>query len=162
MDKQEKITEIKQSVADTYNAVAKDFDLTRYKPWPDTKNFVEKLEPNSAVLEMGCGNGRDTLYMASQGHRIVAIDISEKLLNIAYQKALANGYKAKIHANPLEQHVTDHHGIDWGIASIHFLCADICQLPLKDEISSPKSSSILFERLYLPGRVIVSFNSTNL
>ena len=37
-----------------------------------------ELPAGSTVVELGCGNGRDSLYMASRGSRVVAIDLSEQ------------------------------------------------------------------------------------
>ena len=37
----------------------------------------ERLADNSHVLELGCGNGRDSLYFIEKGHRVTAIDASD-------------------------------------------------------------------------------------
>ncbi|OHT01094.1 hypothetical protein TRFO_01670 [Tritrichomonas foetus] len=42
-----------------YDEIASHFDHTRYKPWPGVRNFVSSLEPNSLLLDLGCGNGRN-------------------------------------------------------------------------------------------------------
>lgn len=34
----------------------------------------------SRVLELGCGNGRDSVYLASQGNKVVATDFSEVVI----------------------------------------------------------------------------------
>ena len=40
--------------------------------------YVEKLiKKESHVLELGCGNGRDSLYFMSKGHNVIAIDGSD-------------------------------------------------------------------------------------
>jgi SAM-dependent methyltransferase len=39
------------------------------------------LRPNSAVLELGCGDGRDALYLAEMRHRVVACDFSDVALS---------------------------------------------------------------------------------
>lgn len=38
------------------------------------------------VLDVGSGNGRDSVYMAARGARVTAIDFSERLINIAREK----------------------------------------------------------------------------
>ena len=39
---------------------------------------VDKLlKKNSRILELGCGNGRDSLYFLSQGHNVIGIDASD-------------------------------------------------------------------------------------
>jgi SAM-dependent methyltransferase len=39
------------------------------------------LKPKSAVLELGCGDGRDALYLAESCHRVMACDFSEAALS---------------------------------------------------------------------------------
>lgn len=40
--------------------------------------FVEEQLPKAAaILELGCGNARDTAFFAQQGHPVIAIDASE-------------------------------------------------------------------------------------
>lgn len=41
---------------------------------------------NKKILDIGCGSGRDALYMAKSGGIVTAIDFSEKLLEIAKLK----------------------------------------------------------------------------
>jgi len=36
--------------------------------------IVSKLKPNSHILELGCGNGRDSLFFLKHGHRVTGID----------------------------------------------------------------------------------------
>lgn len=42
-----------------YDVIAKHFDHTRYKPWPAVEKYVQSLQANSLVLDLGCGNGRN-------------------------------------------------------------------------------------------------------
>ena len=36
----------------------------------------EMLKPKQNILDLGCGNGRDSIYFASNGHRVVCVDKS--------------------------------------------------------------------------------------
>ena len=45
--------------------------------------FLEKLNPDAAILDFGCGAGRDTKYFLSRGYQVDAIDGSEQLCRIA-------------------------------------------------------------------------------
>lgn len=46
------------------------------------REHVEKfISPHSSILELNAGTGEDAIYFARQGHRVYAIDISEKMLN---------------------------------------------------------------------------------
>ena len=41
------------------------------------KYIAERLQPGVQVLELGCGNGRDSLYFLRQGFRVTAVDASD-------------------------------------------------------------------------------------
>lgn len=41
------------------------------------KHIAEILKPDSQVLELGCGNGRDSLFFLRQGFRVTAVDASD-------------------------------------------------------------------------------------
>ena len=47
------------------------------------KKFLSEKKFN--ILELGSGNGRDAIYFACNGHNVVAIDHSTKVLNIQKQ-----------------------------------------------------------------------------
>lgn len=45
----------------------------------------KKIGCNSHILELGCGNGRDSLYFLSKGHNVIAVDGSDaaiEMLNV--------------------------------------------------------------------------------
>ncbi|MCP4383767.1 MAG: class I SAM-dependent methyltransferase [Hyphomicrobiales bacterium] len=47
------------------------------EPSKDFVRFFEAHEPAKArVLDLGCGQGRDALFIARRGHRVVAVDWS--------------------------------------------------------------------------------------
>ena len=41
------------------------------------KEVADQLAPNSTILELGCGEGNDSIYFAEIGHNIVATDFSD-------------------------------------------------------------------------------------
>lgn len=45
------------------------------------------LPSTSNVLDAGCGNGRNAVYLASRGHRVTAIDFSEAALKATSEHA---------------------------------------------------------------------------
>lgn len=67
-------TEI-QLVRDSYNKIANEFKVTRVFTWKWTDNFIDKLEKDSKLLDIGCGTGRNTNYV---NVNITGIDISEE------------------------------------------------------------------------------------
>ena len=51
----------------------------------DTLNrFLSRLEPGAAILDFGCGSGRDTKYFLEHGYQVEAIDGSEELCKILH------------------------------------------------------------------------------
>ncbi len=78
--------EIRETVRHTFEAIAEHFNMTRYKPWPETVEFVEALPEKSRVLDIGCGNGRNMILPRRLGHEVVGVDFSINLLRIAQEK----------------------------------------------------------------------------
>jgi len=78
-----------RSIQNTFNDIAAEFDVTRYKPWPHTMEFVKELPKNGLILDLGCGNGRNMVYLASvrRGFKILGLDFSNRMLKIANEKA---------------------------------------------------------------------------
>jgi ubiquinone/menaquinone biosynthesis C-methylase UbiE len=76
----------KDSIIRTYDAIAENFDATRYLPWPDTKRFAEHFSPGQLVLDLGCGNGRDLRYFEGRGIKVAGLDFSLGQLSTARRK----------------------------------------------------------------------------
>ena len=68
-----------QELAEYYNASG-----TRQRHIDEALSLIK---PNPAVLELGCGNGRDARYLTSLSDNYVGIDYSGPLLKIAKQAA---------------------------------------------------------------------------
>lgn len=49
--------------------------------------FVERLVQGSLILDVGCGSGRDLLWMKRQGFRVVGFERSEGLARLARKNA---------------------------------------------------------------------------
>ena len=50
---------------------------------PTQKRFLDKLAAGAAILDFGCGSGRDTKYFLSQGYQVDAVDGSAELCRLA-------------------------------------------------------------------------------
>lgn len=50
------------------------------------KEVEAELPRDANVLEIGCGTGDDAAYLAQQGHSVIALDVSEPLLDLAMQR----------------------------------------------------------------------------
>jgi len=69
-------------------------------------SLMKKLfKPGETVLEVGCGTGTETLSLAGLGVRVLASDISSKMLHVLQEKAEIAGLDdlvVPIHARPYE------------------------------------------------------------
>ena len=52
-------------------------------PSPFAREVGKQLNAASRLLEVGCGNGRDSAFFWSEGHRVVALDASEAAVELA-------------------------------------------------------------------------------
>ena len=77
-----------RSIQKTYNDIAAEFDITRYKPWPQTVEFINDFPENSLILDLGCGNGRNMVYIKSLscGYKVIGLDLSVRMLRLAKNK----------------------------------------------------------------------------
>lgn len=53
------------------------------------------LPKNAKILDLGCGEGRNSLFLASQGHNVTAVDRSEAGIRKLESLALEAGYTIK-------------------------------------------------------------------
>ena len=53
------------------------FKITTQKPSLLVKNIYKQLKSGSRILDLGCGNGRNSIFLAKKGHRVDAIDIAD-------------------------------------------------------------------------------------
>lgn len=52
----------------------------RYTPSPFSKIAEPKFPRAAAILELGCGVGRDAVFFAQHGHKVIATDSSETVI----------------------------------------------------------------------------------
>ncbi len=64
------------------------------KPTPALKNYVELDNINGEVLDLGCGDGRNALYMAKKDFNVTAVDVSDvglkKMMEVAEEMGLGD------------------------------------------------------------------------
>lgn len=71
---------------ETYNRIAEEWhrDHSSDDWWMEgTDAFIKELPPGARVLDVGCGSGVKSEYLIAHGLRVVGIDISDKLIEIA-------------------------------------------------------------------------------
>lgn len=84
------------SIAPDYDATFTDTALGREKRAEVRWFLAQLLRDGIRVLELNCGTGRDALFMARHGARVVATDISAAMLDIASQAAAREGVESRI------------------------------------------------------------------
>lgn len=52
---------------------------------------AQEIEPESAVFDIGCGNGRDSLFFAEMGFKVVSLDGSRDAISFASEQAEGRG-----------------------------------------------------------------------
>lgn len=80
-----------ESFDDVYKTTEWYYGAKPFKELPDTLQRF-KFPTNSTALDLGCGEGRDSIFLSLHGFNVTAIDISEngllKLSNFAKEKNL--------------------------------------------------------------------------
>lgn len=92
------------SVQESYDIIAKYFSVTRVFTWKWTDNFINKLSDNSLILDIGCGNGRNTLY---KNHTIFGMDLSIEQLKMKSQINKKNDIQANMLNIPFKNNLFD-------------------------------------------------------
>lgn len=64
-------------------------------PSPVVVSLVELLEEGSKVLDIGCGTGRDCIYMAKKGMKVTGVDVSMRGIMAAQMWAREEGVEAE-------------------------------------------------------------------
>lgn len=79
-----------------------------WQPTPLLKTFIETLDDQTGrdlfgdditpplALDVGCGGGRDAVYLASQGWKVIAIDKEARVLQRAHQLAQSSHIRLPI------------------------------------------------------------------
>ncbi len=96
-----------------WDTIAKSFDETRKKPWPQCIDFIDRFQKDYIVADIGCGNGRHLIPCALNCKKAIGIDISKKLLKITKEKIKKQKFENTIllHSNilniPLKDNILD-------------------------------------------------------
>ena len=108
---------IENDVRTFYNNNYEKFDNSRFSIWKAVRQFVNNITEDSLVLDAGCGNGKNMLYMQTRDIKVIGIDFCDKLLNICKEKQLNVKY-ADVRNIPFENNTFDY---VISIAVIHHL-----------------------------------------
>lgn len=75
------INDVKQQ----YSIIASSFSKTRYKKWQCIDNFLQNIQPNETILELGCGNGKNIINYKLQS---TGVDICPELCAICKNQGI--------------------------------------------------------------------------
>lgn len=60
------------------------------EPSPFAKYVSTLVDAGKTMVDLGCGNGRDTIYFAGRGMKMTAIDLSDSAIYILKQQSIPN------------------------------------------------------------------------
>lgn len=104
------------------------------------KRFTDKLPIDAAILDFGCGSGRDTKYFISQGYQVDAADGSVELCKLA---SLHTGIKVK-HMLFHELSEADKYDGIWACSSILHLPPNELPDVMRKMITALKQNGIIY------------------
>jgi SAM-dependent methyltransferase len=105
-------TDYYQGIADAFDSASEEYDFTISRNYINTwirKRSISELlrvtTPKSTALEIGCGTGAETIEISRYVSRIIATDISERMIAILSKKIAARGLSDRI--IPMRVRATD-------------------------------------------------------
>lgn len=124
-------------------------------PPPEVQNLVASLPPGRA-LDLGCGYGRTSIYLAQQGWQVDGVDFVPQAIAEAKQRADAAGVLARIQfhvGSVADLHfVTGPYNLAVDVGCMHSLSTQL-QESYRDELLRllrPGAAYLLFARLRNP------------
>lgn len=66
--------------------------------------LAKALSPGATVLDLGCGDGRHALFLASHGFDVTAVDISERGVNKTRLLASASGFALRVEVGDMRSY----------------------------------------------------------
>lgn len=79
-----------------------DFHFGPLLPGNSELNILPKITPETTCLELGCGGAQNSIYLAKQGAKCTAVDISQKQLQHAEKLAHKNKVEINLDCFALE------------------------------------------------------------
>jgi len=72
-------------VRDVYDKIAPQFNGKRMNKWSWISDFIDSLQEQSVIYDIGCGGGRNMLY---KKHFFIGVDNSKSFIDICRSKSL--------------------------------------------------------------------------
>jgi ubiquinone/menaquinone biosynthesis C-methylase UbiE len=84
------------NVADTYDQHVTDNRVNRLLRDRSLAELRRAFRSAHFLLEIGCGSGMETLPLLADGHEVLCVDISERMLGVVREKAHAAGHSESL------------------------------------------------------------------
>jgi SAM-dependent methyltransferase len=127
-------------VYNTYQNIADDFSSSRYKVWDSVKEFLDKIEVGSKILEVGCGNGKNLLYRKDD-LQSYGCDISDEFVMICKERGLNVEKGNNINLN----YETNYFDNTMSVAVIHHISSQERRIQaIKELVRVTKPGGIIF------------------
>lgn len=90
-------------------------------PTPDIINFINdyKINKQDRILDLGCGEGRDAIYLLEKGYNVLAVDYSLSVIDMC-NKLSSNKYKKHFRQfDIIEDEIEEKFNYIYSIAVLH-------------------------------------------
>ncbi|MEN8097700.1 MAG: class I SAM-dependent methyltransferase [Chloroflexota bacterium] len=138
-----------------YDQLAELYDIL-YQDYTQDIDFYCSMAEQSggSILELGCGTGRTLIPIAQAGHRIIGLDSSQEMLDLAADKVANLEDASKVH---LEQGTMTSFSFDESFSLVTVPFNTFLHLPSRnDQIIALKN---IHQHLLPDGRVIIDLPS---
>lgn len=84
----ERVLRPKEQARKSYNTMSRWYDLftSSEKKFTDIGIQILDIQPNESILEIGCGTGHSLIEFSNKGEKVIAVDISEGMINVARKR----------------------------------------------------------------------------
>lgn len=136
------MTDPEEKTINYYNQQAKKYyeQTINVDMSPLYEQFLNYLEPQSHILDAGCGSGRDSLYFLEHGYQVTAIDAAKNLAQLAEDLIAQPVLKMKLQDLDYK---SKFNGI-WACASLLHLQSDKMQQVLKKFAAALVTEGIIY------------------
>lgn len=121
------IEALRKYVLEAFNEIAESYARVRSRPWVDALKYL-LLRPHRLVLDLGCGAGSNSIYLAKRGIEVVACDLALKMAYHVKKRSLKEGVYGLI--DPLVSDAT-HQPFRGGAFDAALMIASLHNIPFK-------------------------------
>jgi SAM-dependent methyltransferase len=74
--------------AESIESTARDNPVNSWMREASRRAILRAFPEECALVEIGCGAGADAVYLAEHGYRVAAIDVSDRMVELARQRSV--------------------------------------------------------------------------